>query len=66
ASWLNVGRYTVTATIASAAGSGTVYDNLEVLVFNVVDTGSPGSRFGIERKGILQPILVWTTTTRDT
>jgi len=66
AAWLNVGRYTVTATIASAAGGGTVYDNLEVLVFNVVDTGSPGSRFGIERKGILQPILVWTTTTRDT
>ena len=61
AKWLNVGRYTVVGTIASAAASGIVYDHIEVLSFNLVDTGSPGSRFGIERKGVLQPILDWTT-----
>jgi lipopolysaccharide transport system ATP-binding protein len=59
--WLNIGRYSVMATIAGAAQSGEVYDNLEVLTFNIVDTGSPGSRFGVERKGVLQPILNWTT-----
>ena len=62
AQWLNIGRYSVMVTIAGAAHSGKVYDNLEVLTFSVVDTGSPGSRYGIERKGVLQPILNWTTT----
>jgi lipopolysaccharide transport system ATP-binding protein len=58
--WLNVGRYVVNVTIASASSAGTVYDDVEALVFSVVDTGSPGSRHGIERKGILQPLLNWT------
>lgn len=60
--WLNIGRYSVMITIAGAAHSGEVYDNLEVLTFSVVDTGSPGSRYGIERKGVLQPVLNWMTT----
>jgi len=59
--WLNTGRYTVTVYIANAS-SGVVYDQLEAIVFNVVDTGTPGSRHGVERKGVLQPILDWTTT----
>ena len=60
--WLNIGRYSVVVTIAGAAHSGQVYDNVEVLTFRVVDTGTPGSKFGIERKGVLQPILHWATT----
>jgi hypothetical protein len=66
AAWLNVGRYTVRVTVASAASSGVVYEDVETLVFNVVDTGSPGSRYGIERKGVLQPLLNWTTPTHGT
>ncbi|MEA2173735.1 MAG: lipopolysaccharide transport system ATP-binding protein [Blastocatellia bacterium] len=62
AEWLNIGRYTVNVTVASAATSGVVYDDVEALVFNVVDTGSPGSRHGIERKGVLQPLLNWTSS----
>ncbi|HEY6805821.1 MAG TPA: ABC transporter ATP-binding protein [Pyrinomonadaceae bacterium] len=59
--WLNTGRYTVTVYIANGS-TGVVYDSLEALVFNVVDTGTPGSRHGVERKGVLQPVLDWTTT----
>ncbi|HKG62189.1 MAG TPA: ABC transporter ATP-binding protein [Pyrinomonadaceae bacterium] len=59
--WLNTGRYTVTVYIANAT-SGVVYDQLEVIVFSIVDTGTPGSRHGVSRKGVLQPILDWTTT----
>jgi homopolymeric O-antigen transport system ATP-binding protein len=58
--WLNTGRYTVTVYIANAT-SGVVYDQIEAIVFNIVDTGTPGSRHGVARKGVLQPILDWTT-----
>ena len=59
--WLNTGRYTVTIYIANAMSS-VVYDQVEAIVFSIVDTGTPGSRHGVERKGVLQPILDWTTT----
>jgi lipopolysaccharide transport system ATP-binding protein len=59
--WLNTGRYTVTVSIANAT-SGVIYDHLEAIVFKVVDTGTPGSRNGVTRRGVLQPILDWTTT----
>jgi lipopolysaccharide transport system ATP-binding protein len=59
-SWLNTGRYTVTVYIANAT-SGVVYDQIEAIVFSIVDTGTPGSRHGVTRKGVLQPILDWTT-----
>lgn len=59
--WLNTGRYTVTVYVANAS-SGVVYDQVEAIVFSVVDTGTPGSRHGVERKGVLQPVLDWTTT----
>lgn len=59
--WLNTGRYTVTIYIANSM-SGVVYDQVEAIVFSIVDTGTPGSRHGVERKGVLQPILDWTTT----
>jgi homopolymeric O-antigen transport system ATP-binding protein len=59
--WLNIGRYTVTVSIANGT-SGVVYDHLDALIFNVVDNGTPGSRHGVERKGVLQPVLDWTTT----
>ena len=62
--WMNTGRYTVTIYIANAM-SGVVYDQVEAIVFSVVDTGTPGSRHGVARKGILQPILDWTTTTLE-
>ncbi len=58
--WLNTGRYTVSVHIANAM-SGVAYDDVEALVFNVVDTGTPGSRHGVERKGVLQPLLDWKT-----
>jgi hypothetical protein len=60
AKWLNVGRYTVTVALANAM-SGVVYDNIEALVFQIVDTGTPGSANGIKRPGILQPLLDWDT-----
>ncbi len=59
--WLNTGRYTVTIYIANAS-SGLIYDQVETIVFSIVDTGTPGSRHGVTRKGVLQPILDWTTT----
>ena len=60
AKWLNVGRYTVTVALANAM-SGVAYDNVEALVFQIVDTGTPGSLNGIRRPGILQPVLDWET-----
>ena len=60
ACWLNTGRYTVSVYIANAT-TGVVYDQVEAIIFNVVDTGTPGSRHGVERKGVLQPVLDWTT-----
>jgi hypothetical protein len=59
--WLNTGRYTVTIYIANAS-SGVIYDQVETIVFSIVDTVTPGSRHGVTRKGVLQPILDWTTT----
>src|SRR6185369_5743300 len=58
---LNTGRYTVTVYNANAT-TGVVYDQLEAIVLRIVDTGTPGSRHGVARKGVLQPILDWTTT----
>jgi lipopolysaccharide transport system ATP-binding protein len=59
--WLNTGRYRLTVYIANAM-SGVVYDQIEAIVFNVLDTGTPGSLHGVKRQGVLQPILEWTTT----
>jgi lipopolysaccharide transport system ATP-binding protein len=61
AKWLNVGRYTVVVTLANAM-SGVVYDDVEALLFQIVDTGTPGSLNGIKRPGILQPVLDWETS----
>lgn len=58
--WLNTGRYIVTVSIANAS-SGVIYDHVEAIVLEVVDTGTPGSRHGVRRKGVLQPLLDWTT-----
>ena len=60
AKWLNVGRYMVNVALANAM-SGVVYDNIDALVFQVIDTGTPGSVNGIRRPGILQPLLDWET-----
>ena len=38
-----------------------VYDCPEALVFTIVDTGTPGSKYGVKRLGILQPMLEWRT-----
>jgi hypothetical protein len=46
--------------LSSTAGEE-VFDDVEALLFNIVDTGTPGSRQGIQRKGVLQPVLDWTT-----
>ncbi len=51
----------MTIYIANAS-SGVIYDQVETIVFSIVDTGTPGSRHGVTRKGVLQPILDWTTT----
>jgi lipopolysaccharide transport system ATP-binding protein len=61
ARWLNIGRYTLRVATANAM-SGDCYDDIEALVFNVVDTGTPGSVNGIRRPGVLQPVLDWKTT----
>lgn len=58
--WLNIGMYSVAVQLANA-GNGEVYDSVDALIFNVIDTGTPGSRNGIQRRGVLQPILNWTT-----
>ena len=57
--WLNVGRYSVDVYIANAT---VVYDSVEAITFNIVDTGTPGSRNGIQRRGVLQPLLDWKTS----
>jgi lipopolysaccharide transport system ATP-binding protein len=56
--WLNVGRYSINLAIANAT-TGEVYEDLEPLMFTVIDTGTPGSRNGVKRRGILQPVLEW-------
>jgi lipopolysaccharide transport system ATP-binding protein len=56
--WLNVGRYSVDVYIANV---NEVYDSVEALTFNIVDTGTPGSRNGVRRRGVLQPVLDWET-----
>jgi lipopolysaccharide transport system ATP-binding protein len=61
ARWLNTGLYSVSVYIANA-GTSTVYDSVDALSFNVIDTGTPGSRNGVGRRGVLQPILDWQTT----
>lgn len=61
AQWLNTGRYTVTIYVANAT-TGESYDQVEALIFNILDTGTPGSRHGVQRKGVLQPVLDWVTT----
>jgi lipopolysaccharide transport system ATP-binding protein len=58
--WLNPGRYVVRVSLSSDVGRQ-VFADVEALAFNVVDTGTPGSRHGIQRKGILQPVLDWRT-----
>jgi len=62
--WLNTGRYTLNIAIANAA-TGVVYDDLEPIVFDVLDTGTPGSRNGVQRRGVLQPLLDWKTNRLD-
>jgi lipopolysaccharide transport system ATP-binding protein len=59
--WLNIGRYTVSVYIANAS-SGQVYDSVEAITFNIIDTGAPGSRNGVQRRGVLQPLLDWKTS----
>ena len=59
--WLNTGRYMITVYVANTA-SKIVYDSVEALTFQVVETETPGSRHGANyRKGVLQPLLPWTT-----
>lgn len=60
AQWLSNGRYVVHVQLSSAAGTE-VYDRTEALVFTIVDTGTPGSKYGVRRQGILQPVLEWRT-----
>ena len=64
AKWLNVGRYTVRVALANAS-SGAVYDDIEALIFRIVDVGTPGSLNGIKRPGILQPLFDWETIRTD-
>ena len=61
--WLNIGRYAVSLYIANA-GTGVVYDSIEAIVFNIIDTGTPGSLNAVARRGILQPVLDWHTVRR--
>lgn len=56
--WLNVGGYTVMVYLTDSV---TVFDRVEALRFNVIDTGTPGSLNGVQRRGVLQPILSWKT-----
>ena len=58
--WLAPGRYVVHVYLSSGAGS-VVYDRPEALVFTIVDTGTPGSQYGVNRRGLLHPILEWKT-----
>jgi len=58
AQWLSNGMYVVQVYLSSGAGT-VVYDCPEALVFTIVDTGTPGSKYGVKRLGILQPMLEW-------
>jgi len=58
--WLSNGRYVIHVYLSSGAGTE-IYDNAEALVFTIVDTGTPGSKYGVRRSGVLQPILEWKT-----
>jgi lipopolysaccharide transport system ATP-binding protein len=60
--WLNVGRYSASVYLANSS-SGIIYDSVDSIIFDIVDTGTPGSRNGVQRRGILQPILEWTVST---
>jgi len=59
--WLNTGHYTVRVAAANAM-SGACYDDIEAIIFNIIDTGTPGSVNGIKRPGVLQPVLDWKTS----
>ncbi len=59
--WLNVGRYSISVYISSDRGEK-VFDRRETLIFDIADTGTPGSLHGINRQGILQPVLNWRTS----
>lgn len=58
--WLNVGRYSITVYISADRGER-VFDRSETLLFDIGDTGTPGSLLGINRQGVLQPVLNWET-----
>lgn len=60
AKWLNVGRYTVRVAAGNST-DGMIYDDIDALIFRIVDVGTPGSVNGIKRPGILQPLLEWKT-----
>ena len=60
ARWLAKGTYAVHIYLSSAAGA-VVYDRAEALAFTIVDTGTPGSQYGVKRLGVLQPFLEWNT-----
>jgi len=60
AKWLAKGRYVVRVYLSSAAGA-VIYDMPEAVVFTIIDTGTPGSQYGIKRQGVLQPMLEWKT-----
>ena len=59
--WFNTGRYSINVDIASRTAR-IVYDSVEPLAFAVIDTGTPASRNGVVRRGVLQPMLHWTTS----
>jgi lipopolysaccharide transport system ATP-binding protein len=59
--WLNVGRYSISVYISADRGER-VFDRRETLLFDIGDTGTPGSLHGINRQGVLQPVLNWQTT----
>lgn len=59
--WLNTGKYIVQVYLANGS-EGTVYEKIDALQFQVMDTGTPGSFHGMNyRRGVLQPMLDWVT-----
>lgn len=59
--WLNTGRYILTTYVADIARDQ--QDSIETLVFNIIETGTPGSHHGLtHRPGVLQPFLDWHIT----
>lgn len=56
--WLNNGRYIL--RVSSGIPSFDVYENVEALIFNLVETGDVNTRG--HRKGYLLPMLPWKTT----